>query len=61
MRYLNQPFFPLLLAIFPVVSVYAHNRQHFLIGVAFQITDFSSVGLLSVSAKPGLTAESTAL
>ena len=33
MGYLNQPFFPLLLAIFPVVSLYAHNQQHFLIGV----------------------------
>ena len=33
MRSLNQPFFPLLLAVFPVVSLYAHNQQHFLIGV----------------------------
>ena len=33
MRFLTQPFFPLLLAVFPVVSLYAHNQQHFLIGV----------------------------
>lgn len=34
MRYLNQPVFPLLLAVFPIVSPYAYNQQHFLLGVA---------------------------
>ena len=33
MRYLNQPVFPLLLAVFPIVSLYAYNQQHFLFGV----------------------------
>ncbi len=55
MRFLNQPFFPLLLAIFPVVFLYAHNQQHFLIGVVLlPIAASLLVALLCIAVFYGL-------
>jgi len=33
MCYLKLPFFPVLLGIYPVIFLYAHNQQHFMINV----------------------------